>query len=270
MSAIVIEEERQLQQEMRADEAKRQEFLKYAATEGIGRCTSAKEAEKIMDQNFFGVFSAIRFMDAQYAPEELVRLSVVPFSEKVLRACRTTHILFAGCKMDLVDIRQKMMAKLWMGRRAYRGDFSYDGEAYAGPEKGVRAEWYLIRRSVLPGSFVKTYGEQEMMMDLAYEQRPSAAELAYMIAIHMMAKLKPLLDANGQCAHKLDLFTFNKVVTSSLLFESCVVWARGRDSRGCAPYVGFTEVHKGVGIGNAPPARRQPNIGLAPSVKQTL
>lgn len=265
----VLEEEAVLQREGLADELMRKQLVEHARVFGKGKCVSAEQAKRIMGENCFGIFEAIRFFDAQYTPGDLARLSVVPFSEETLRACQKTHILFAGHRIDLIGIREKMTAKLWPGRKTRRGDFSYDEEIYAGEKKGVTARWYLIKKSVLPGSLFKSYGQQEAMLDLEVEERPSAAEVTYMVAMHMMAKLRPLLDANGQCSHKLDLYTFNAVVSQSLLFESCGVWVRGRDSRGCAVIVGFTEVHKGVAIGNSRPWKPSPNVGLVPSIKPT-
>ncbi len=268
MNALsVLEEEAVLQREGMAEEVMRRQFAEHVRVSGGDRCVSVKKAQSIMEKNCFGIFEAIRFFDAQYTQAELMGMGVVPYSESDLRACRKTHILFAGHRIDLIGVREKMTSKLWPGRKTRRGDFSYDEEVYAGKEKGVLARWYLIKKSVLPGSFFKTYGQQEAMLNLEVEERPSAAEVAYMVAMHMMAKLRPLLDANGQCAHKLDLYTFNEVVTQSLLLENCGVWVRGRDSRNCAVIVGFTEVHKGIAIGNSRPWKPSPNVGLVPSVK---
>lgn len=248
-------------------EAQYEALLRRLENEGV--FTSLEEASMIMGPNFFGVREVVESFgitdEAAMLRLSSVQLSSVPFSRATLLRCRKTHVLFLGFPFDLVEIRQRM-GRLWPGWSTSRGDFSYDDEDYSRERVGCR--WYLIRKSLVPGSFMKTHWEQEAMLDVV-EERPSAVEVAYMTTLNMMVRLRPLLDKNSGARH-FDLFTIERLKKAALLFESYGIWTSSHDSRNCAVIIGNASAHRGIAISNYDPTRRSPNVGLVSSIKPNV
>jgi hypothetical protein len=150
-------------------------------------------ARKIMGLNYFGIEDAIEHFGVIPTKEELANLADVPFSWKLLRKLKKTHILIAVFPLSIIEIRTKVRTNLFSGHwDLYEGTFLKEKEG---------ANWQLVRKKHVPGSLMKSRPEQEKLLS-EKEEVPTARVLVYTII--------------GQClTHDDFLFDWGWVRTSS-------------------------------------------------------
>jgi hypothetical protein len=119
-------------------------------------------------------------MLVQYSEEQRAVLEDIPFSEEVLRSCQGTHILFPGFKLSIAEMRKKF-PDLFYGKA---GNAWWDAQAFATTER-VPPRWYLLRKEPVPGSFNKTWKEQQLLLP-ADEETPRTCEVIYGMLLHFL------------------------------------------------------------------------------------
>jgi len=147
---------------------------------GFEPSTSQKRAREIMGRNFFGIEEAIKHFGVNPSRAQTATLSEVPFTEETLESCKDTHILVAVFPMSILDIRGKVERKLFYSHE----DSWYNKEAFA-KDRG-EIGWSLVRKTPVPDSTSKTWGEQQALLDKS-EETPSAQVMVYTIIGHYLA-----------------------------------------------------------------------------------
>ena len=109
-------------------------------------------------------------------------LHQVPFTAEVLKACKDTHILIAVFPLSILDIRD-IVKKLPNQTLFYNQDW-YNKEAFA-KDKG-EISWQLVRKTPIPDSTKKTWGEQQTLL-AKEEETPKAQVMVYTIIGHFLA-----------------------------------------------------------------------------------
>jgi hypothetical protein len=125
-------------------------------------------------------------------------LAKIPFSESTLKKCRNSHVLVAGYPLSIVDIasriggvtvtqsvvppvRQKTVA-LWF---IMLGSGSTKAAAERAAKQRVDTRWYLIRKTIAPGSLSKHLGDQEKCLSV-HDEIPRACEVIYATILHFL------------------------------------------------------------------------------------
>jgi hypothetical protein len=133
---------------------------------------AVKAAAEIMGTNFHGPEAAYRHLGAQFLPEYHEAAAAMPFSPEVLEECKDTHLLVWLAPLALMAIWDRQTELFysksdpWYGRRPER-PWSTKVKIMAG--------WWLVRKSVVPGSLNKTWDEQQALLDPVEETPPSSA-----------------------------------------------------------------------------------------------
>ncbi|MFO8113007.1 MAG: hypothetical protein R6T92_10910 [Desulfosalsimonadaceae bacterium] len=145
--------------------------------EGSKPTLSQIQAQKIMGQNFFGVKDATEHFGVKPTEEQLKALSEIPYSEKVLKECKDTHILVAILPISILTIREMIREKV--DSKLFYNQTWYNDEDFA-KEKG-KVCWKLIRKNPVPSSISKDWKEQLELID-ENEEVPTARAMIYTIA----------------------------------------------------------------------------------------
>lgn len=193
---------------------------------GFEPSTSQTRAHEIMGSNMFGVEEAIKHFGVNPSKQQLAYLADVPFTEAVLEACKTTHVLVAVFPMSLLDIRGacKGTAGLF-----YDQDW-YNKQAFA-KERG-EVGWYLVRKTPIDDSLSKTWDEQQALLTQD-EEPPTIRVLVYTMIGHFKATEKRLFEMLYVRCPDVDM-NDNRVVVGHLdakgLRIRCLVWDYHRES----------------------------------------
>ena len=154
----------------------------YAINGGIETTVSQTMAHEIMGKNFFGIEEAIKHFGVNPSMRQIAMLHQVPFTAEVLKACKDTHILIAVFPLSILDIRD-IVKKLPNQTLFYNQDW-YDKEAFAKDKSEIG--WQLIRKTPVPDSTKKTWGEQQTLL-AKEEETPKAQVMVYTIIGHFLA-----------------------------------------------------------------------------------
>jgi len=141
---------------------------------------SHKEARSIMGKNFFGVEEAIKHFGVNPSKQQFAYLAEVPFTEKVLKSVKDTHVLVAVFPMSILDIRGKVEHNLFYGH----DDAWYNKQAFA-QDKG-EIGWQLVRKEPITDSTNKTWNEQQAFL-FKTEETPKAQVVVYCVIGHFLA-----------------------------------------------------------------------------------
>lgn len=193
--------------------------------------TSQKSARTIMGGNMFGIEEAIKHFGITPSATQLLMLSQVPFSAKVLKACKDTHILVAVFPLSILDLRRKVDPALFYSKD---GDGWYQKQAFAKSEGKIG--WKLIRKTPVDDSIEKNWDEQQALLGKD-EMTPSAQVMTYAIIGHFLA-------------------------TEERLFESIYVRTSDVDSDGSRVLLGEFDA-TGLFVDNDWDSFRYGNLGLA-------
>jgi hypothetical protein len=139
--------------------------------------TTPRQAAAIMGSAFHGVDSLKRHLDAWLYPREVTRLQMVPFSQQALEACAATHVLVAGARLSIMDMRERAPQAFYF-KRAW-----YAEEEFA--NKPTKTSWYLIRKEAVPGSTSKLWDEQQESLP-EDEVAPTLCEVVLAVLLHYL------------------------------------------------------------------------------------
>ena len=169
-----------------SDEAFAGRIANLCFNNGYELTTSQARAKEIMGNNFLGLEEGMKLFGVQLTRRQLAYMSEVPFSEATLTACKDTHILVAVMPLSIVQIRSYTAAmKLLKGQKSYfyKQDW-YNRQAFAN-EVG-QLEWRLVRRTPVDDSTVKTWQQQQGLLDHKIEETPKAQVMVYTIIGHFL------------------------------------------------------------------------------------
>ncbi len=165
------------------DPAFRRRIANLAKSGGYLPTTSQERAQRIMGKHYVGPDAATQHLGVQYTDQELAMLSVVPFSETVLKDCAKTHVLVAGAPLSILEVRERTQGK---GKLFYSIDDTwYNKEKFARDEK-VNVQWYLVRKDAVANSFSKNWDEQQVLLT-PEEITPRACEVVYASILTFLA-----------------------------------------------------------------------------------
>jgi hypothetical protein len=217
--------------------------VRLIANGGFEPSTGQKRAREIMGENVFGVEEAIGYFGVNPSRQQLAALAEVPFSEEVLVACKSTHILVAVFPMSILDIRGKVAStELPSGQKKFFYDQDwYNKEAFA-KSKGDLG-WQLVRKTPVGGSTGKDWNEQQALLGKD-EETPNAQIVVYTVIGHFLAVGKRL---------------FQGIYVRCSSFDSV-------DSDGCRGYVGYFGAD-GLGVNDCWDNDRNDRIGVASARK---
>lgn len=138
-------------------------------------------AREIMGTNFFGVEEAVQHFGVKPTPTRLNALADIPFFEKVLLACKDTHILIAVFPLSIMDIRKKV------GKIKISQSKKFTAKFYNAYEsvRGIIG-WHLVRKTPIDGSTFKSLAEKEALLGQD-EMVPTMTVMVYMIVGHFLA-----------------------------------------------------------------------------------
>jgi hypothetical protein len=146
--------------------------------------TSKTKAQRIMGKNFFGIEDAIEHFGIKPTEEQVENLSKIPYSKKVLKDCRDTHVLVAILPISMLEIREKVGSKLFYEHDCYNNEEDFT------KEKG-KAEWKLIRKGPVPKSTSKKW-EKQLSFIRKGEEVLTAQAMTYTIIGHYLKTGKRL------------------------------------------------------------------------------
>ena len=123
-----------------------------------------------------------------YTPEQRTALADIPFAEDVLTACAGTHMLFPSYPMSLLEIHVKHAVHFYTKTGGW---YAEDKEHFSRTPLPIR--WYLLRMEPVPGSYAKTWEEQQSLL-VSNETVPSAAAVAFATMLHFRATKQRLFE----------------------------------------------------------------------------
>ncbi len=195
------------------------------------------KAREIMGKNFFGIEEAIKHFGVNPSKQQLVTLAEVPFSEKVLKSCKDTHVLVVVFPLSILDIRG--IAKKQFDRTLFYSQDWYNKQAFA-KDKG-EVSWQLVRKEPIANSTSKTWNDQQTLLSKD-EETPTARIVVYTMVGYFL-------------------------ITSERMFEKIYVRCVDLDSGGCRVFVGDFD-SGGLGVHNYWDVNRDDNVGLSAARKQ--
>ena len=148
---------------------------------------SQKTAREIMGKNYFGVEEAKIYFGVNPSQQQLAALSVVPFSEAVLKECKHTHILVAVFTLSMKDVKGKVahgMGEMW---------YKWNNDEKFVDDCGVNVAWHLVRKNEVQNSTFKTWSEQKEMLR-KNEGVPTARVITYAIVGYYLATKEKLFE----------------------------------------------------------------------------
>jgi hypothetical protein len=136
-------------------------------------------AREIMGRNFLGT-KEVEEHFGELSPEQEEALSIIPFSKETLEECKDTHILVADIGLSIMDIR-----KLEKCKGLLRDQDWYETEDFA--KHTDQPSWRLIRKTPVENSFLKTWDEQQALLDPKIDEIPLARQVVYTTILHFLA-----------------------------------------------------------------------------------
>ncbi|MDD3102398.1 MAG: hypothetical protein PHE59_04620, partial [Patescibacteria group bacterium] len=159
-------------------------------------------AREIMKRNIFGIEEVIKHFHLHPTDEDLAILSQVPYSEKVLRVFKDSHILVVNYGESIIDQRDLSPQFFYGSKNAW-----YNSEEFA--KNPGKIGWNLIRKTEIPGSINKSWSDQ-MSLLRENEKVPTAQEfvnaiVAFSILGERLFKHRLLrvydIDRYGNCVY---------------------------------------------------------------------
>lgn len=146
---------------------------------------SEAQARRIMGENFHGSEDALSSLGEDFPREAVINaFCEVPFSARVLKRCRKTHVLVAVLPISIIEMRHMVSRGIFHYTRGDDCDgMWYHTEPFA-DKKGV-AGWHLVPLAPVHGSWSKTWSEQVNLLG-EDERVLSARVLVYTILIHYL------------------------------------------------------------------------------------
>jgi hypothetical protein len=146
------------------------------ATAATGSATPERAAV-IMGSAFHGVDALRRHFGVRLSANEAALLATVPFSQQLLAQSRDTHILVAGARVSIMDIRAVVPDAFYF-KKAW-----YAEESFA--RRKVKTAWHLIRREPVAGSTSKAWAEQQAVFS-DDEDTPRMCEMVLAVILHYL------------------------------------------------------------------------------------
>jgi hypothetical protein len=156
-----------------------------AAAAPTGSATP-EQAAAIMGSAFHGVDALRRHFGIRLCANEAALLATVPFAQQLLEQSRETHILVAGARGSLMDIRA-IVPDAFYFKKAWYAEQSF-------ARKQVKTGWYLIRKEPVAGSTCKAWAEQQALLS-DDEVTPRMCEMVLAITLHYLDTGERLLPA---------------------------------------------------------------------------
>ncbi len=138
---------------------------------------SLLRAKRIMGPNMLDVIDAYEWFGIELTFAERARLQDVPFSARVLKRCKDTHVLALVPAISVNEMRKGQPS-------AFFPAFHLADEPFAN-ERGS-ARWCLVRKASVPSSTEKVVSEQLNVLD-AGEVSASARIAIYIAITHFLA-----------------------------------------------------------------------------------
>jgi hypothetical protein len=138
--------------------------------------TRVEDAREIMGLHFFGVDNAREYFGKEAMPHEREYLSMVPWSSELLDSVSETHILVAVFPVSIMDLVER-------AGELFSNDRWYGSKRFA--HHRPRLGWRLVRKAAVPGSFMKSWGDQAALLQ-PDELMPSSQELVYTTIGHCL------------------------------------------------------------------------------------
>ena len=150
----------------------RERILKCWRTNGFNHTLDPKVAREIMGENYIGLDSVRKELKVAYTEEQLYALMRgIPFSTSTLERCAHSHILFPGYPLTIRDFM-----KMWPDFFNLSNFERHAREVII--DTPVETRWYLMSKSIVPGSNMKTYENQLGLLG-DDEAVPKACEIVY-------------------------------------------------------------------------------------------
>jgi hypothetical protein len=164
----------------------------------------ASEARQIMDRNIFDAADWMSYYDVKFTKKQIRDVGKFPWSEDVLngpcpfhagKMVRETHFAFLG----VTRINgEPLTVNKWMELHPVTGQprfyFASDpwhaGQPYA-DEVTMELRWYLLLKSIVPGSTDKTSEQQVAMLPEEYEVPSTIAEVTKDILVFRKTNVRP-------------------------------------------------------------------------------
>lgn len=155
-------------------------------------------ARNIMHNNFLGPDEVARHFGTRLTEQQLKEVREIRFSEKTLRECSNSHILFLGVRRDdtghpltIRRLRERFPAGGQPCFKSYPRP-SEPRQAYADDET-PQLRWYLIARSLREESREKPYWQHERLLK-ENEYRERAVVYVYMTLLVFKARGERLFE----------------------------------------------------------------------------
>ncbi len=153
--------------------------------------TTLVDARAILGEDVLDLDVSREFLHIRIPPSWRARLRTVPFERQILERCRSTHLLFAGTPLSILDLRRRAL-------HCFGRPFWYARDPFAKDEE-VEPRWYLLRKDVVPGSMGKAFTEQLALLDET-EVVPRACEVVYGVVLYFLARNRRLFpDMSARC-----------------------------------------------------------------------
>lgn len=193
--------------------------------------TTVDMARAIMGTNFFGLEDAVKHFAVRPTKEEIAVLDIVPFSERVLEACKDSHMLAAVFPLSINDMRRVVKSGLCVPDRHMANQGLMRKHGAGG--------WRLVRKTPALGSVGKPLIHQIYGLASDHERMASVRTIVYATLGQYLAR-------------------------GELLFHDVFVRCRYADSGGNYPIVGCVkDGHWFVSVGFSSNQDRRDDVGLA-------
>lgn len=139
--------------------------------------TTPRQAAAIMGRAMYGAEAQARHFGVELDRRDAATVSVVPFSQPMLEACRDTHLLILGARVSILRMLRSApdafyVKGLWYAREEFARNV-------------IKTSWYLIRRDAVPGSTGKYWNEQQGSTSET-EVTPAACQVVLAIILHYL------------------------------------------------------------------------------------
>ncbi len=142
-----------------------------------------KLKRRIMGRNFFGIEEAIKYFGIKPTKEQISALAKIPFTEAELYEVRKTHLLVAVFPLSVWKMRGTYPDTDFKPFSAPYINNWYGKEPFAN-ECG-EVSWQLIRTTPVAESTLKTWDEQQKLLD-NNEKTPTVRTMVYAIIGHRL------------------------------------------------------------------------------------
>ncbi len=139
---------------------------------------SHEKAQAIMGRNFLGLEEVEKAFGVKYSTGDRAKLATIQFSDETLCASKDTHVLVAGFRMSINDIRKNRNVKGNAAKLFFSavGEGWYNDEPFA--NASVECRWFLLRKKPIDNSTSKTYEEQLQLIPRG-EENPWARDVVF-------------------------------------------------------------------------------------------